>query len=39
MTEKALEAALNVYKKAIDAGSTEGYLKGDVIKPVFRSIN
>ncbi|MCV5388815.1 hypothetical protein OFC62_29265, partial [Escherichia coli] len=33
MTEKALEAALNVYKKAIDAGSTEGYLKGDVIKP------
>ncbi|HCD1294564.1 TPA: glutamate-1-semialdehyde 2,1-aminomutase [Vibrio parahaemolyticus] len=39
MTERALEAALNVYKKAIDAGSTEGYLKGDVIKPVFRSIN
>lgn len=38
-TEKALESAFNVYKKAIDAGSTESYLKGDVIKPVFRSIN
>ncbi|PMH28900.1 glutamate-1-semialdehyde 2,1-aminomutase [Vibrio lentus] len=39
LTEKALESAFNVYKNAIDAGSTEGYLKGDVIKPVFRSIN
>ena len=39
LTEKALDVALKIYKKAIDAGSTKGYLQGEVIKPVFRSVN
>jgi glutamate-1-semialdehyde 2,1-aminomutase len=39
LTEQALESAFKIYKQAIDAGSTEGYLQGAVIKPVFRSIN
>jgi glutamate-1-semialdehyde 2,1-aminomutase len=39
LTEKALESAFSVYKNAIDSGSTDGYLKGDVIKPVFRTFN
>ncbi|MEY8199242.1 MAG: glutamate-1-semialdehyde 2,1-aminomutase [Colwellia sp.] len=39
LTAKALEKAFVVYKKAIDAGTTDGLLIGDVIRPVFRSHN
>lgn len=39
LTEIALEKAFIVYKQAIDAGTTEGLLIGDVIRPVFRSHN
>ena len=39
ITENALDKALNVYAQAIEAGTTEGFLVGDSIKPVFRSHN
>ncbi len=39
ITEKALEKTFNVYRKAIEMGTTEGLLNGDVIRPVFRSHN
>jgi len=39
LTAKALEKTFVVYKKAIDAGTTDGLLIGDVIRPVFRSHN
>jgi len=35
----AFGEAMVVYKEAIEAGSVETYLVGDVIKPVFRKIN
>jgi glutamate-1-semialdehyde 2,1-aminomutase len=37
-TEKALDAVLPVYRKALDKGA-ERYLEGPVIKPVFRKYN
>jgi len=39
LTESALENTFSVYKEAIDAGTTDGFLKGDTIRPVFRSHN
>lgn len=38
-TAIALEASFEVYARALEKGSTEGYLKGASIKPVFRRIN
>ncbi|HRD69469.1 MAG TPA: glutamate-1-semialdehyde 2,1-aminomutase [Legionella sp.] len=38
-TGMALEKTFKIYAHALEQGSTEGYLKGDVIKPVFRPIN
>jgi glutamate-1-semialdehyde 2,1-aminomutase len=38
-TSNALEKAFKTYAHAIEQGSTDGYLKGDIIKPVFRRIN
>lgn len=38
LTERALDAALPVYRKALAEG-TEGYLRGPAIKPVFRKFN
>ncbi len=37
-TEAALEKTFTIYKKAVQEGY-EKYLKGDVIKPVFRKHN
>lgn len=39
LTATALEKTFAVYKEAIDAGTTDGFLKGDSIRPVFRSHN
>ncbi|HBY86103.1 MAG TPA: glutamate-1-semialdehyde 2,1-aminomutase [Colwellia sp.] len=39
LTATALENTFAVYKEAIDAGTTDGFLKGDAIRPVFRSHN
>ena len=39
LTAVALEKTFAVYKEAIDAGTTVGFLKGDSIRPVFRSHN
>lgn len=39
LTEIALENTFKVYKEAINAGSTDGYLVGKAIKPVFRKYN
>jgi glutamate-1-semialdehyde 2,1-aminomutase len=38
-TSAALEKAFHVYAQAIEQGSTNGLLQGDVIKPVFRQYN
>lgn len=38
LTARALDAALPVYRRALDEG-VEQYLQGDVIKPVFRKYN
>lgn len=38
-TMEAFEASCNVYKRAIEAKSTDGLLIGDETKPVFRRIN
>ncbi len=38
-TAIALEHAFKIYAQALEQGSTDGYLQGDVIKPVFRSFN
>ncbi len=38
-TAAALESTFKVYAQAIQQGSTEGLLQGDVIKPVFRCHN
>ncbi|MEC5396314.1 glutamate-1-semialdehyde 2,1-aminomutase [Uliginosibacterium sp. H1] len=38
LTERALDAALKVYRKALDEG-VDRYLEGPVIKPVFRKTN
>lgn len=38
-TSRALEKAFYVYAQAIEQGSTDGLLQGDVIKPVFRRYN
>lgn len=38
-TSIALEKSFKVYASAIENGSTNGYLKGNVIKPVFRRYN
>ncbi len=38
ITERAVRKSLEVYKKALDS-SVSKYLKGDVIKPVFRKYN
>ncbi|MDQ8021287.1 MAG: glutamate-1-semialdehyde 2,1-aminomutase [Moraxellaceae bacterium] len=38
LTERALDAALKVYRKALDEG-VDKYLEGPVIKPVFRKTN
>ncbi len=38
-TSIALEKALDVYAQAIEQGSTNGLLQGDIIKPVFRRFN
>ena len=37
-TERALDQSLKVYRQAIEDG-VEKYLKGAVIKPVFRKFN
>ena len=38
ITQNALEKTFKVYKKAVDEGF-DRYLKGNVIKPVFRKFN
>lgn len=38
-TIKASKAALMVYKKALDSGTPEKFLQGEVVKPVFRKFN
>ena len=38
-TARALDKSLAVYKKAIEAGSTNGLLNGEAIRPVFRRYN
>ncbi len=38
-TALALEKAFKIYAHALEQGSTDGYLQGDAIKPVFRPIN
>lgn len=38
-TAMALENAFRVYAQALEQGSTDGLLQGDVIKPVFRRYN
>lgn len=38
-TSIALEKTFKVYAQAIHKGSTNGYLQGEVIKPVFRRFN
>ncbi len=38
ITERAVRKSLEIYKKALDS-SVSKYLKGDVIKPVFRKYN
>ncbi len=38
-TLKAISESLDLYGKAIEAKSLEGYLHGEPIKPVFRSVN
>ncbi len=38
LTKRALEKTFQIYSKAVDEGY-EKYLKGDVIKPVFRKFN
>jgi len=39
LTAAALEKTFVIYKQAIDAGTPNGLLVGDVIRPVFRSHN
>ena len=39
LTATALENTFAVYKQAIDAETTDGFLKGDSIRPVFRTHN
>jgi glutamate-1-semialdehyde 2,1-aminomutase len=36
-TVAAIDAALAVYRKALDDGGVEGYLQGPPVKPVFRA--
>lgn len=38
-TAEALEKTFKIYAHALEQGSTDGYLQGDVIKPVFRRTN
>ncbi|MCC5015565.1 glutamate-1-semialdehyde 2,1-aminomutase [Legionella sp. 31fI33] len=38
-TAAALEKTFKIYAHAIEQGSTEGYLQGEIIKPVFRRHN
>jgi glutamate-1-semialdehyde 2,1-aminomutase len=38
LTERALDAALAIYAKALEDG-VDRYLQGPVIKPVFRKYN
>ena len=38
-TSIALEKTFKIYAHALEQGSTNGYLQGDIIKPVFRRIN
>ncbi len=38
-TLQAIAECLDVYKAAIEAGTLEGYLVGEAIKPVFRAVN
>lgn len=38
-TSLALAKAFKIYAHALEQGSTEGYLQGDAIKPVFRQTN
>lgn len=38
-TEIALEKAFKIYALALEQGSTDGFLKGEIIKPVFRRFN
>jgi glutamate-1-semialdehyde 2,1-aminomutase len=38
-TAMALERTFKIYARALEQGSTNGYLQGDIIKPVFRRIN
>ncbi len=38
-TAYALEKTFQVYAQAIEQGSTDGLLQGEIIKPVFRRYN